>query len=76
MKTRFYPLTHSVVKVEEILTLLPAGHLQSLDISFGLFRELSEESHVRIMGNGGQLRSHQSVIQPSLISWSEFGTIG
>lgn len=52
-----------VVKAEEILSLLPPGHwpLLSLEVSFGQFREISEASHVRIVGRGVRLGSHQSV---------------
>lgn len=67
-----------MVKVEEILGLLPPGHwpFLNLEVSFGLLRELPEELQVRTVGPGGQLRSHQGVIQPILSSWSEFGTVG
>ena len=67
-----------MVKVEATLTLLPPGHWPFLSqkFPFGQFRMLSEESCVWIVGVGGELRSHQSVVQPSLDHWSGFDTVG
>lgn len=70
----------AVVKVKEILSLLPPGHwpFLSLEVLFGQFRMLSEESCVRIVGSKGsaQVTSKCSSAQPSLGSWWGFGTTG